>query len=251
LSFILGFVGWFRYALKKGAVDQVTLGGGGILLGCLLSTLSDAVYCEQYIAPVILCSALFVPYAFSEGVSTPGLRRIMRTALVVAAFSIIAVRLDRVADEFELTPYNSRGDTQTSRKLLGNIAMAPTGINILNEYDDLLDIIPRNERVVAAWPFHPLFRRDLTFQMFDDRPSLSFGFPRNHSLMKTFSPEYFKQALEQSPPALIALNNLNENYPPGWDVVAAEFIDRHRDQYEKYSTRLYEGYIRKDLLASE
>lgn len=251
-SFILGYLGWFRHAVKdRVTLDHVTLGGGGILLGCVLSTLSNAVYCEQYIAPFILCSALFVPFAFSEIVSTAGTRRIIRSALVVAAFSIIAVRLDHVADEFDFTPYNSRGDTQTSRKLLGKIAMAPTGINILNEYDDLLDIIPRNERVVAAWPFHPLFRRDLTFQVFDDRPSLSFGFDKDDPVMKTFSPEYFKQALEQSPPALIALNNLGEHYPPGWDAVAAEFIERHADLYEKYSTKLYEGYIRKDLLATE
>lgn len=249
VSFLFGIVGWIRYSRTRWSMpDRHIWGGWGILTGCAISTLSDAVYCEQYITPVLLCIALFVPYAFSEMVSSAHTIRFMRLMFVAFMLYRLVFRLDRVADEFDLTPYNSRGNTATSRKLLGEITMAPTGINILNEYDDLLDIIPENEKVVAAWPFHPLFRRDLTFQIFDDRPSLSLGFLKNDPLMKTFAADTFKTALEQTPPALIVLKNLDEFYPPGWDRVAAEYISSHSYLYEKYSTRLFEGFIRKDLL---
>jgi hypothetical protein len=248
-SYSLGILGWLRYT-KYGwrKPDHQIWGGWGILSGCIFSTFFDAVYCEQYITPVLLCLALFVPFAFSDVVASAKIIRFTRLAFVVTAFFMLAVRLDGVADEFQLTPYNSRGNTPTSKKLLGEIVMAPTGINILNEYDDLLDIIPENEKVVAAWPYHPLFRRDLTFQIFDDRPSLSLGFLKNDPLLKTFSTGTFKVALEQSPPALIVLKNLDEFYPPGWDAVASEFLSSHRDLYIIYSTKLFEGYIRKDLL---
>jgi hypothetical protein len=248
-SFLLGIVGWFRYSIKGWRKpDHYIFGGGGILLGCIVSTCFDAVYCEQYITPVLLCMTLFVPFAFSETVASEKTIRFTRLAFVVIAFLILIVRLDRVADEFQLTPYNSRGKTPTSEKLLGEIVMAPTGINILNEYDDLLGIIPENEKIVAAWPYHPLFRRDLTFQIFDDRPSLTIGLRKNGPIIKTFSAELFKTALEQNPPALIILKNLDQFYPPGWDKVASEYISSHQDLYETYSTRLFEGYIRKDLL---
>lgn len=248
-SFLIGIVGWIRYANKGWRQpDHYIWGGCGILLGCIVSTLFDAIYCEQYITPVLLCMSLFVPFAFSETVVSEKIIKFTRLTLVIITFVILIVRLDHVADEFQLTPYNSRGKTPTSEKLLGEILMAPTGINILNEYDDLLEIIPEDEKIVAAWPYHPLFRRDLTFQIFDDRPSLSIGLIKSGPIIKTFSADTFKMALEQNPPALIVLNNLDEFYPPGWDSVAAEFISRHNDLYEKYSTRIFEGFIRKGLL---
>lgn len=252
MTFVLGLAGWVSYVLKnRNRMDQVMLGGGGILAGTVIGSFGHAVYCDQYLAPALFTLALFVPFAFTDLLTAPRLRSVMRASLVAIVCTIIVARLYYVADEFELTPYNSRGDTKTSRKLLGNIVMAPTGINILNEYDDLLDIIPPGERVVAAWPYHPLFRRDVTFHIFDDRPSLSCGFASDDPLMKTFSPEYFRGELEKSPPALIALGNLSENYPPGWDTVAQQFLDRHHEQYEPYKTRLYDGFIRKDLVTSE
>lgn len=249
ISFLLGVSAWLRYAIKGWSKpDHIILGGGGILLGCIASTLFEAVYCEQYITPVILCLALFVPFVFSKDGSSPVTIRYMRLAFVAFMFFRLVIRLDRVADEFQLTPYNARGNTAISRKMLGEVIMAPTGINILNEYDDLLEVIPRNERVVAPWPFHPLFRRDLTFQIFDDRPSLSIGFSENDPLLMTFATDTFRHALEQNPPALIVLQGLDEFYPPGWDTVASDFLSRHEELYEKYSTKLYEGYLRKDLL---
>lgn len=249
LVFLLGLAGWGKYALYSGnKPDHYILGGGGILLGCLVSSLYKAVYCEQYITPIILSLALFVPFTFSSLFSSANGIRYARLALIVVLFGKLAVRLNGVADEFELTPYNSRGNTAMHRKMLGEIAMAPTGINILNEYDDLLDIIPEDDTVVAAWPYHPLFRHDLTFQIFDDRPSLANGFAADAPLQRTFAPETFREALERKPPALIVLDSLAEFYPPGWDAVAADFLARHQGMYQKYATRLYEGYLRKDLL---
>ncbi|WP_152609810.1 hypothetical protein [Geobacter sp. OR-1] len=249
VSFIIGIFAWLRYA-KAGwrTPDPHIWGGGGILLGCIVSSFFEAVYCEQYLTPILLCMALFVPFAYSEMVAGPKTIRLVRHLYVIIAFCILAVRLDGVADEFKLTPYNARGNTPTTNKIIGEVTMAPTGLNILNEYDDILGIIPRNETVVAPWPFHPLFRRDLTFQIFDDRPSLAGAFKENDPMKRTFAPETFNNALERNPPGLIVLQDMDGFYPPGWHQVATDFLMRHEDIYEKYATKLYQGYIRKDLL---
>ncbi|WP_152609901.1 hypothetical protein [Geobacter sp. OR-1] len=248
-SYAVGIYAWLRYAVSGWRKpDPLIWGGGGILLGCFLATLFDAVYCEQYITPVLLCLALFVPVAYSETVSSQRTIRYARYLFVTIAFAILVARLDRVADEFHLTAYNARGNTATTRTIIGEVTMAPTGINILNEYDDLLALIPKDETVVAAWPFHPLFRRDAAFQIFDDRPSLSGAFQERDPLSRSFAPETFMNALEKSAPALIVPQNLDEFFPPGWDLVVQDFLSRHRHLYEEYATNMYKGYIRKDLL---
>lgn len=247
--YALGIAGWGRYVVKTWPrPDHYVWGGGGILLGCLLSTSVTTIYTEQYLTPLLLCLALFVPFIFSEVISSRNSIRYLRAVLVVIVFCMLVVRLDHVADEFQLTPSNSRGNTVIERTLLGEVIMAPTGINILNEYDRLLDIIPENETVVAAWPYQPIFRRDLTYQIYDDLPSLSMGLSQNTSLRKTFAPNTFRKALEKSPPALIILQGMDEYFPLGWDKVAADFIARSRDLYVTYTTLFLKAYIRKDLL---
>jgi hypothetical protein len=246
--FTLGILGWSRRTVSMWRKpDHYVWGGGGVLLGCLMATASTSMYTEQYLAPTLLCLALFVPFAFTFISSTVTIRLTKLVAAVVV-FCMLLVRLDRVADEFKLTPLDARADTAIERKLLEEVRMVPSGVNILKEYDELLDIVPRNEAVVAAWPYHPLFRRDLTFQIYDDLPSISFGFKNDDPLVQSFSAATFKEALEKRPPGLIILQGMDEFYPRGWDKVAQEFISRNGSLYKSYSAKLINGYVRRDLL---
>jgi hypothetical protein len=156
--------------------------------------------------------------------------------------------MESVAQRFEETPFNVRGVTATAKRLMGKIDMAPTGILILSDYDALLDLIPEDERVVAVWPFHPVFRRDQTAIALDERPSYFFALAPDDAYRRTFEPMYFRDSLEKAPPALISTSRMELNYPPGWKEATVDFLANHGDLYVLRRTRLFEFWIRRDLV---
>ena len=244
LSVALGVSGWARRSWRN--ADSTALGGGGILIGVLITSLMTKNNLSQYIAPQVLCLSLFAPFAFSLFKSDAAAKALSLT-LVAAALVTLSPRLGSVAAEFRETPLNARGVTPTLQRVLGRIVMGPIGIVALNDYDKLLKIIPKNERVVAVWPVHPIFRRDVTPIAFDEYPSYSVSLPADDRLKGFFDPEYFLQTLEKNPPAMISLERLEMNYPPGWKEVAGDFLDRHGDLYVTCETELFSFSIRKDL----
>lgn len=243
-----GIAGWFRYSMKNWRLqDQRVLAGGGILTGCLLSMFSSSMYTEQYLIPPLLCFGLFMPFSLSE-IASGAARKYITAALVLVVFYMLALRVGPAAEGFRETPLNSRGNTAIERKLLGEVILAPPGVAVLSDYTKLLQMIPKNEVIVAAWPYHPLFRRDLTFQIYDDLPSLSLGLSKDDPLHETFAPGTFKAALDSHPPALIVLEGMDEYYPQKWNVIASEFLSRQNDRYVLCPTSFIKAYVRRDLL---
>jgi len=239
---LLGIFGWTRYSWKEGG--QILWAGGGILLGAMTSSILIRNYFEQHVTPVLLCFVLFVPFAFA-GVRSAAASTGLRMLLILSALVTLSVHLGDAAMEFRETPYNGRGDTALHRRKLGLVAMVKPGLNVLSDYDRLLDIIPRDEQVAAVWPLHPLFRRDITFVTFDDVFfPLSLGLASNDPLKKQFEPESFRTALDNKPPAFIAPDGMEINYPPGWQQVALDFLGRNESQYIPYAG----GFLRRDLL---
>jgi hypothetical protein len=242
---ILGITGWVFKVWRER--DPRLLAGCGVLCGTLASTAVITVFCEQYIAPVVLCLAMFAPFMTFLPLLQANARS-LRLLLVCAVLVVLIFRLASVAGEFKLTPFNSRGVTSTVQRKLEKIDMVLPVSHALEDYANLLEIIPKNGRVVAAWPYHPLLRRDLTFHAYDDRPSLSHAFETADPLLKTFSPGYFKATLEAAPPAMITIQGLDNYYPPGWGQVAEAFLEQNKALYALYPLKMFDAYIRKDLL---
>lgn len=240
VAIVLGFVGWLRHARREGS--QVPWAGGGFLLGAVIASLTTRSFFEQYVTSVLLCLVLYVPYAFPVARSGMGLTT-LRLVLVFSALVTLTVHFRDAAMEFRKTPYNGRGDTPIHRRVLGSVAMSNPGISILADYDQILAMIPTNETVAAVWPRHPLFRRDVTFVTFDDVPTHALGLPLDDPLRRQFAPETFFLALERKPPAFIAPAGMEVNYPPGWQRVALDFLERHGDRYAAFAG----GYLRRDL----
>jgi hypothetical protein len=246
LAIVAGVAGWARQSWR-GPKRAAACAGGGILLGTLLACLLVRSFLEQYITPVMLCLVMFVPFAFSLFASAAA-SRLLRLLLVLGAGITLVVQLGVVAQEFQKTPWNARASTATSQRILHRVDAVPPCPAWLTEYAALLNYIPRNERVVAVWPFHPLFRRDLTMIVVDEIPSFATALPENDPLRRAFDPAVFREALEKSPPALIALFKLEQNYPPGWKAVAEDFLSRHQDLYVLLRIGSHKVSIRRDLV---
>lgn len=245
VAIILGIAGWANRSWKK--YDTQTLAGAGVLLGTLISSFLIKDIVSQYVAPRVLCMAFFTPFAYSLS-RHPAFVRILRLAMVVGALITVSGRIDDVAQRFEETPFNARGMTRTLKRAVGKVTMAPNGILMLADYDLLLEIIPRDERVVATWPFHPLFRRDQTIITFDERPSYYYALPPGDPLRYAFDPASFRMSLEQHPPAMIYLDRLEYNYPPGWKEVAQQYLSTHKGEYIYVHGRFDRYPVRRDLV---
>jgi hypothetical protein len=248
IAVMLGTGGWLRRAWRN--QDAPTLAGAGILLGTVLSSFMIKDFVSQYVAPQVLCLALFVPFVFSL-VRHPVFLRALRLAFVAGALILLLGRVNVVAQRFHETPLNARGRTETHVRAVGRVSMAPSGILVLADYAQLLEVIPENERVVAVWPFHPVFRRDLTIIGIDERPSYIDCLSPDDPMRRNFDPGYFLEALEKNPPALIFIPRLEVNYPPGWKEAAEEFLSRHQDLYVPFKTRFFEFPVRRDLIPSK
>jgi hypothetical protein len=249
LAIVLGVAGWAKQ-LRPGTDRAMAWAGGGIVLGTLLASLIVRDFLEQYVVPMTLCLAMFVPCAFSLFASAEA-SRVLRLLLVLGAGTTLVVQLIVVAHEFQETPYNARANTPIHREIVGPVYTGPTICPVLlSDYEAILNIIPRNERVVAVWPYHPLFRKDLTMIVADGIPSFALALPEDDPLRKTFDPAVFHEALEKSPPALLVVSRLEQNYPPGWKAVAKDFLGRHKDLYVLMKTRSFDVdvSVRRDLV---
>ncbi|MDA8100879.1 MAG: hypothetical protein M0042_14780 [Nitrospiraceae bacterium] len=241
----LGVVVWVREALLK--KDRAAGGGWGILAGAAASSFLVKGFLEQYLLPVLLGLALFAPYLFAA-IRRPAMRQAARIVLAAGAVAALALQCGTAAGDFRETTFNSRVSTEASRKLLGGVGMTAPAPFYLYDYAQLLQVVPKDETVVAVWPCHPLFRRDLTFVGVDDRPSFANALATDDLLQERFSPLLFRRELEARPPAFLSLDWLEFNLPPGWPEEAERFLQRHHDRYVYYALGMFSGYLRKDLV---
>jgi hypothetical protein len=241
----LGVAGWARRSWRN--PDGVSLGGAGVLLGTLISAILVKDFHAQYLAPVVLCLALFVPYA--PALHTPSrLFRVATAVLLSLTLVILSFRMAAVAREFQETPFNVRAATRTAERSVDLIVMAPPAMSVLNEYEELLKMIPRDERVVAMWPEHPLFRRDVGVFVHDEKPSYFTALSEGDPLRKQFDPKAFRRALDVRPPALFSPLGQDMTYPPGYVEEIQDFLARHRDLYIVVRLGVSGYVVRRDLV---
>jgi len=242
----LGLAGWVKRSWMEQAPERYP--GWGILLGTAVHCILVRSNLEQYVVVPLMCLAFFVPFA-SSLFGSPIPSRALRLALVVGAAVAIVPRLLPVAEEFRETPMFSRGIPPWPKPYAPAFEMAPPVPEVLREYSEWLRRIPGGERVVAVWPYHPVFRRDATFITWDDRPSFRDLLDAEDPARREFEPARFLEALERTPPALIVLDRLQLNYPPGWQEACAGFLDRHPRSYVRMVIGgRAEAYLRGDLL---
>ena len=241
----VGLAGWARRSWRN--PDAAALTGAGLLLGILVSSLLIKDFVSQYLAPRVFCLVFFVPY-ISSLLPRPGALNLLRLGIAAAAIMTLTFQMDRIADNFDEVPLNMRAATKTHTSRLGKPDMAPIGILALSDYDAILDIVPDDERVVAVWPYHPVFRRDQTQIATDDLPSYATVLPLDDPMREAFNPYRYRESLENTPPALINMNRMRYNYPPGWQAATEDFLRAHGDWYAERRTRLFQYYLRRDLV---
>jgi hypothetical protein len=240
---VLGLGGWLKRSRRR--VDHVTLGGAGLLFGCILFSFMIREPHEQYQMPIYLAAAMFAPFAMALVPARPTLLRCVRLLLAAAAAAAVILSFPAVAGEFAKTSVGRRDTANTTP------TMGPPAVAYLGHTDFLLQIIPRDERVAAVWFHHPIFRRDATGMTTDDRPSLSGYLADGDPLKRFFDPAYYLAEIEARPPALIDPNRMQVHYPPGWQRITFEFLERNRDLYVAVPSRVLPDagfYIRRDLI---
>ncbi len=233
-----GIAGWVRHALSVSWTE--TAAGNGVLFGCLvfLSVLNSNF--DQYVAPILMCLAFFVPYASKLSESEPA-RSYATPVLAIAVFSTVCFTLPAAATELKATPIDSRSATQND----GTWGLP--AVDDLSARQQLLQLIPPDETVVAVWRYAPLYRRDLTFVTADEIQSFSLQMDRDAPERRYFETSYLREKLEERPPAMISLFQLELNYPPGWSDVIREFIVRHKGLYRELEGFSTVVYLRSDL----
>ncbi len=231
LLLLLGLVGWFIAEKKTRGIRLWT--GGAIIAGVILWWGTSKLPYRQYLVPGLFCLVLFTPY----------LGVLLKNKAINAAGALLLVAL--------LLHLNVKYTRETAVELAsGRFSDEFT----FHSFDDLaarqklLNLIPRGELVVGIDYMHPIFRENLTFLTYD----LSYlpVIPINSRVWDLFQARHLEVSLKNVLPASIALPS--GAYPPGWNKVLAEFLERHSDRYQaiEYLYR-FEGekiYIRKDLL---
>lgn len=219
---VLGVAGWAKRSF--GSRDTVSLAGAGILAGIAVHCFWIKFHLEQYQTPVYVTLALFAPFAFSLfGQNTAS--KAVKTALSLAVLVAVIVQVPAAHKEFDRTVMNFRGASVTGEVL------GPPCVKVLPYYDKLLEVIPKEEKIVALWWNNPLFRMDITGVLGDDRPSFSALLEKDDPLQRFFKPEYLKAELEKEPPALIDFFMLPDNYPPGWEDILWDYVVKNSDNY--------------------
>lgn len=240
LATTAGFAGIISLALKK--TREYLYPCAGIVLGAIISALMMRSFLEQYVTPVLLCFALAVPFAL-RAFSAALPRQAFTALLALLTMVSLTMGLEHSLRQFSQTPYNARGNTSMHKRLLGDVAMVKPGISKLAEYDQLLSVIPESETVAAVWPFHPIFRRDVTFITVDDIPTHAQGLRADDPIRSRFNREFYRAALNENPPAYIAPMGMEVNYPPGWLEETMLFLEKYGAMYKEFSG----GYLRSDL----
>jgi hypothetical protein len=243
---VVGVSGWVRYVRRNPAPER--LQEGGILLGASVMpfVVGNVIACEQYQVPVLFCMALFMPYAYPER-ARRGPGRWFRPLLLTAAGITILARVLAATGEFRETPLNVRSSSSLLAPHVGVVMSSPF-LSILERYETCLRLVPRDERVVAVWPFHPIFRRDQTWVTWDESPSFALFLDAGDPARRNFDPDVFRDSLERRWPALIVPTRLEANYPPGWQEVCADFLRRHPEAYRRENP-MSDGVflVRRDL----
>jgi tetratricopeptide (TPR) repeat protein len=236
------------------------LPGAGVMLGLAAFTLAwKHLSAEQYMAPILLSTALFAPYSFPSspdyqrhGRVGARLLKWARWSLFVLVGMTISFEYFRVAGEFREPVWNVRSTASIGLRgdATARTLVQPPLLKTLRFYQTCLALIPKGERVVATEPYHPLLRMDLTWVTFDERPSLSQFMSPDDRARAEFSPQAFRAALEKNPPAYIALHRLDSNYPPGWEAVCRDFLHRRASEYEVFDVDNFGNTVavRKDLV---
>jgi hypothetical protein len=219
---VLGVAGWARRSFR--CRDTVSLAGAGILAGVAVHCFWIRFHLEQYQTPVYVTLALFAPFAFclfGENAASRG----VKAALSLAALVAVIVQVPAVNGELDRTVMNLRGAGGRG------VEWGPPCVEVLSYYDKLLEVIPREDKIAVVWYNNPMFRRDITGALGDDRPSFAELIPADDPLHRFFEEEYLKAELRKTPPALIDFFKLTDNYPPGWEAIIYDYVKENRVNY--------------------
>ena len=165
--------------------------------------------------------------------------------MVAVVFIVVASKYPALLHEFTGTSVYTR-EADNPRLLKG-----PPAVKALADIDQMLHVIPKNEKVVALWPHHPILRKDLTGITWDERPSFSEVLGSKDPNALFFDPKSYWAALVSHKPALIDVDNLKVNYPPLWHELTVEFLARNEASYVKVPASMPPGsfiYLRRDLI---
>ncbi|MDP8215066.1 MAG: hypothetical protein RAO92_04130 [Candidatus Euphemobacter frigidus] len=243
LLMIAGIAAWGRFSFRQSGVAAWT--GCGALGGVICSLPGLNPHFEQYLAPVILVLLLFTPYIYFL-VCYRRWQSIIMFLLILVALTAGTLTFPIAVTELSGTlPCPRAPDRQY-------LALSPSKkystMKTLCHIQDLLEIIPEDEKVVGIWFGHPIFRMDETFVTYDERPTFINFIGEDEKARGYFSPDYFAGELRRNPPACVCFLNLDRNYPPGWREIVFEFLKTHQDEY----TLIFQGnlpvHIRNDLL---
>lgn len=240
---LLGVVGWAKHF--SASKDAAALAGGGMAFGALLLSFSLSSSYEQHQSALFLslfALAPFIPCLLKGKTAKAALVLVLSLATLVN----VAAQYGPTAEEFNMTAIYGRDAADPGLS-------GPPAPLALAEQEELLRMIPPDEPVLALWPYHPMFRRDLTPMSGDDRPSYSSFMERSDPLLAMCSTAMLKKRLMAHPPALIDFARGMENYPPGWVEVIIAFLDANSHLYVEMKSLYEDGvtiFIRKDLLPS-
>lgn len=238
---VLGLLGWVLRSRRM--VDQTTLSGAGILLGLILFFITICLPLEQYQMPVYLSLAMFAPFTF-EYLGDKLWVKILRNGMFVVVFFVVANKYPPLVKEFMGTSVYTRDANNT------RLPKGPTALQSLAGIDQLLRVIPKDEKVVALWLNSPLFRKDLAGVTWDERPSYTEFLSKDNPNAAFFDPKNYQAALASHMPALIDLGLLESNYPPQWHDITVEFLVRNKASYVYLPSKVVPGtfyYLRSDL----
>ncbi|MFH1039296.1 MAG: hypothetical protein V1789_11580 [PVC group bacterium] len=185
LALLGGVAGWSARCFRPARAAAWT--GTGILIGAALSLAILRRYHEQYLAPFLISFAVFpayLPAALPSQAGKAFLSLALVCSLIVTAVAqvwFLRSRLDRFdADRVDPLVDSTRG--------MGK-GIEPA-LSTLRTMKAILAMVPPEEKVVAVWEGHPIFRRDQTYITYDMGPGVSFQtlLPPGSELFLRFQP---------------------------------------------------------------
>jgi hypothetical protein len=222
---LAGVSGWLIVESKHKGVRLWV--GSGIIAGLAVFWGTCKMPFLQYFIPGLFCFALYVPYAFV----------LLKRPVFQFAATIVLIGLCMLM-------------VIKNAKVINADLASQVASEDFKVRQELLDHLPRSERVVGFVWTHPCFREDQTFVTWDEAWGEPRGFvpilPKNSRAYACFQPEYLEQSLEQSsPPSWIAIDSTH--CPPGWSQLLSTYLDRHAALYRKALFKGFDVYVRNDL----
>lgn len=212
----------------------------GLLVGVAWMALRLRSVLEQYMLPLYVVLILLFAPEIGRWLAQRPWRAI---ACAMGVVLLLGIRIPVVASEWSQTPVNARDERNP---LVPEIILSPPVVKQLTDLDRLLQVIPKEDTVVALWIHHPLFRRDASRMTADDRPSFRYLLDADDPALAFFSAQYFREQLEARPPAYIHLGQLSANYPPGWSDVCEAFLLKATNLYHRLD-EAGASFLRSDL----